>query len=285
MQPDVQLKVNYKESSSKRVPEPLSEQASAHLDMLRGIAAFAVLFEHWRSIFFVNWPEVQQKNLFLAFFYGSTKYGREAVVIFYVLSGFLIGRSVMRSVWAGRWSTRNYALHRIVRLEIVLVPALLLCWFWDSAGIRTFSPSPTYLGTIGSRVLSYNIAHLMSIRILLGNAMFLQTLLVPIFGSNNPTWSLANEFWYYVLFPCLVISLTSTFSRARRALSALFMIAVAVFIGRWMLGGFLIWLLGAVLVFLPRPHRIKNRNHSILLITACLLVSTRNHTDLCPSQD
>lgn len=23
---------------------------------------------------------------------------------------------------------------------------------------------------------------------------------VPIFGSNGPLWSLANEFWYYVLF-------------------------------------------------------------------------------------
>jgi peptidoglycan/LPS O-acetylase OafA/YrhL len=35
----------------------------------------------------------------------------------------------------------------------------------------------------------------------LGNLTFLQTIYVGIFGSNGPMWSLANEFWYYIMFP------------------------------------------------------------------------------------
>ncbi len=38
---------------------------------------------------------------------------------------------------------------------------------------------------------------------LVGNALFLQTILVPTYGDNSPLWSLANEFWYYLMFPLL----------------------------------------------------------------------------------
>jgi peptidoglycan/LPS O-acetylase OafA/YrhL len=272
MSSGAQLKLESGTQLSHRAPPPLSSQASAHLDMVRGIAALAVLFGHWRSMFFVDWAQVRQQNLFLEFFYGSSKFGHEAVVVFFVLSGYLIGRTVLRAVWADRWSAKHYAFHRLIRLELVLLPALLLCWLWDSAGIHLFSPSPTYLGTSGSTVLLSDISRLLNFRIFLGNVAFLQTLRVPCFGSDQPVWSLANEFWYYALFPCLVISLTSRFSWMRRAIAALVMVAIALFIGKWMLGGFLIWLLGVALIFLPKPHGLKNRDHSLLLMAAALFV-------------
>lgn len=240
--------------------------------MLRGIAAFVVLFGHWRNIFFVDWHQVHHQNLLLGFFYWSSKFGHEAVVVFFVLSGYLIGRTVLRSVWAGTWSLKHYAFHRLIRLELVLFPALLLCWLWDRAGIHLFSPSPTYLGTSGSSVLAYNIPSWISVHIFFGNLAFLQTILVPPFGSDNPLWSLANEFWYYALFPCLVILLTPRFSWPRRVMYALCMIAISFFIGKWMLSGFLIWLLGVALIFLPKPNRLKNKHISWLGIAAFSLI-------------
>lgn len=258
-------------TSPQAIPAPLSDQASAHLNLLRGIAAFVVLLGHWRSIFFVDWSQVHHHNLLLGVFYWSSKFGHEAVVIFFVLSGYLIGRTVLRAVWSGKWSVKHYAFHRLIRLEIVLFPALCLCWLWDSAGIHFFSPSPTYLGTGGSSVLAYNIPSWISAHIFLGNLVFLQTLRVPPFGSDNPLWSLANEFWYYALFPCLAIALTARFSWLHRAVAALFMIAISVFIGRWMLGGYLIWLLGVVLIFL-RPPTLKDRHRLPLLLAAVACV-------------
>jgi len=38
------------------------------------------------------------------------------------------------------------------------------------------------------------------------NVFFLQTITVPVYGSNSPLWSLANEFWYYLLFPLLLLA-------------------------------------------------------------------------------
>lgn len=240
--------------------------------MLRGIAAFVVLFGHWRSLFFVDWPQVHQHNLALEFFYGSAKYGHQAVVVFFVLSGYLIGRTVLRAVWAGKWSAKHYAFHRMIRLELVLLPSLLLCWMWDFTGIQIFRPSPTYMGTGGSMVLLENVSQLLNFRIFAGNAAFLQTLLVPCFGSDQPLWSLANEFWYYVLFPCMVVALTKGFSWKRRVFSAAIMIVVSLFIGKWMLGGFLIWLLGVGLIFLPRPNGLRIRHHWLFLVITFLLV-------------
>jgi peptidoglycan/LPS O-acetylase OafA/YrhL len=251
---------------------PLSSQASAHLNTLRAVAAFVVLMGHWRNIFFVDWPQVQHRNMLLALLYGSTRFGHEAVVVFFVLSGYLIGRNVLRTVWAGTWSTGQYALHRLVRLEIVLLPALCLCWFWDTAGIRMFSPSPTYMGFSGSRALSSSVPPWINLKTFLGNLVFLQGISVHTFGSNGPLWSLANEFWYYALFPCLVLLCAAHSSWFRRIVAACVMIAIALFIGKWMLAGFFIWLIGVALIFLPGPSFRKGRYHALLFAAALLLV-------------
>lgn len=272
------------DASPPPAPSVLSTQASAHLNMVRGIAAFVVLFGHWRNIFFVDWPQVRHQNLLLGFFYWSSKFGHEAVIVFFVLSGYLIGRTVLRPVWSGKWSVKHYAFHRLIRLELVLFPALCLCWFWDATGIRLFSPSPTYLGTSGSLVIAYNIQNWVKLHIFLGNLVFLQTLRVPPFGSDNPLWSLANEFWYYALFPCLVVALTPRFSWRRRIVYALCMIAIFVFIGRWMLGGYCIWLLGVVLIFLPKPARLTNRTWSLLLLASVILIVVQLALTMAPGK-
>ena len=46
-----------------------------------------------------------------------------------------------------------------------------------------------------------------SVTAFIGNMFGLQTILVPSFGGNFPLWSLANETWYYILFPLLVLVL------------------------------------------------------------------------------
>jgi peptidoglycan/LPS O-acetylase OafA/YrhL len=255
-----------------RTISPLSRQASAHLNFLRGIAAFVVLLGHWRNLFFLDWPEVQNRHFWLAPLYFATKFGHEAVVVFFVLSGFLIGRTVLRPLWSGRWSVKHYAAHRLIRLELVLVPALALCWIWDSTGLHLFTTSPFYLGTSGSSVLLYRISDWISLRTFFGNIAFLQTIRVTPFGSDAPLWSLANEFWYYVLFPCLAILLTRRFSWPKRIIAAIFMLIVAGFVGKFIFGGFFIWLLGVLLIFLPAPHRLKPFQYWLLFCGALMLV-------------
>ncbi len=66
-------------------------QRLPYLDSLRAGAAICVLVSHLRSFLFVDWPYVTNKNILLGAFYFLTGLGHEAVVVFFVLSGFFVG--------------------------------------------------------------------------------------------------------------------------------------------------------------------------------------------------
>ena len=109
--------------------------ASVHLDALRGIAAVGVCLSHLRDFFFVDYPHPAHKNLLLAAIHLVSGLRHQWVIVFFVLSGYLVGGSVLRSMALGRWSWREYLLNRLTRLYIVLVPALVLGGLLDATGI------------------------------------------------------------------------------------------------------------------------------------------------------
>src|SRR5277367_4863950 len=74
--------------------------AGAHLDLLRGAAALAVLLGHIRLHFF-------SPSSHLYYYYPDVAH--EAVMVFFVLSGYLIGRSILRAVAQNSWSLMDYA--------------------------------------------------------------------------------------------------------------------------------------------------------------------------------
>ncbi len=255
---------------------PLSSGASAHLDMFRGVAAFFVLIAHWRMLLFLDGSQLKHLNIGLLFLYWVTKLGHQAVVVFFVLSGFLVGRTVLRPIWSKTWSTKRYLVHRLTRLEVVLIPALILCWIWDAAGIHIFHSPPVYMGTAGLVVLPYNVAQTLNLHVFLGNIAFLQTVFVHTFGSDDPLWSLTNEFWYYILFPCIVICFAGGFSWIKRVIAVLLLaILVSIFWvrgGNGILAGFLVWLFGAIVAVLPPPRWPASRFRSLAMAVAIALV-------------
>ena len=78
-------------------------------------------------------------------FYFLTGLGHQAVMVFFVLSGFLVGGHVYTAVAEGRWSWPDYLIKRLTRLWIVLLPALVLTAIWDRIGI-TVTDSSMYFG-------------------------------------------------------------------------------------------------------------------------------------------
>lgn len=236
----------------------LSQSASIHLDAFRGLAAIAVLIGHARNLFLTDWVHVQHKGLMLESIYSITVFGHQAVMIFFVLSGLLVGSSVVRSIREQRWSTARYLVHRVLRLEIVLLPALLLCVFWDLTGIHFFGLGGIYGGHTQASVMGYNIRHAISLKIFWGNVAFLQSWHISVLGSDNPLWSLANEFWYYQLFPCLALLFAPRKRTMSRIIYGTLLVVIAWFIGWGLLSYFPIWLLGTAIFFLPRP-RISDR--------------------------
>lgn len=176
-----------------------------HLDAIRGAAAVAVVVGHIRGFVMVDYSEAPLRGIATSAVYLVTGLGHEAVIAFFALSGFLVGGSALQSIWRGTWSATDYIVARISRLWTVVIPALILTWCLDQIG-RYFFGFAGYDGaywTILSSGPKPDVPVSLDGLTFFGNMLFLQTIAVPVLGTNGPLWSLANEFWYYVIFICL----------------------------------------------------------------------------------
>lgn len=234
----------------------LSPTASVQLDAVRGIAALLVAASHVRSLFLASWTSLDPSwhTPALAVFYSLTALGHQAVVVFFVLSGFLVGGAAIRAAQTGRWSTADYVAARTSRLYTVVVPALALTLAADTVA-RALPGGTAWFTQPIAAFSDTPIAERSGLGTLLGNLVFLQTITVPAFGSNMALWSLANEFWYYVAFPPLLLALSSAGGR-HRLLWAGGACALWLALPAFLLVGFGVWLLGAGVAVLSARMQI-----------------------------
>lgn len=225
-------------------PNPVDKRLNC-LDLARGLAAIAVCAGHLRSFIFVDWTQIQQERTWPDhLFYFFTGLGDQAVVVFFVMSGFLVGGSIASAWENGTWSATKYSFRRIARLETVLIPALLLTLFWDCLG-KAVTNDVGYDGSLYQFINSGpSVDKSLSNDPVTfwGNITFLMTIAVPIYGTNGPLWSLANEFWYYVIFPLAWISLHG--SAIQRVVCVVTIAMIAVWLPRAILLSGTIWLFG-----------------------------------------
>ena len=149
-----------------------------YLDLVRVAAALAVLLSHVLPVFGVG-------KLFPA-------YGHDAVVVFFVLSGFVIAYACDRK----DATFFDYALSRLVRLWSVAAPALILGMvLWASL------PSPG-----GASATSWSLRGAAGSS--LANLFFLGESWagerLPPF--NGPFWSLNYEAWYYAIYAAFIFT-------------------------------------------------------------------------------
>ncbi len=230
-------------------------EASVLLDLLRGLASLLVIGTHWRNLFFVDYGMLP-RPLRLPFFpmYALTTNGHRAVVLFFILSGYLIGGSIFRSLKRDSWKWAGYLTHRLVRLWVVLLPGLLLCALFDQIGMRLNQAPLLYAGLTGNHLMGA-VAQASGWRVMLANALFLQDIWSPTFGSDTPLWSLSYEFWYYILFPLAWIAVSVRAPLWRRAVLLVLFVLCAWFVRGGILASFPLWLMGVLLCWArPAPN-------------------------------
>src|SRR5437868_2521206 len=116
-------------------------------------------------------------------------YGSEAVIVFFVLSGFVISYTAKNK----HPDFRDYALSRLARLWSVMIPALGLTCILDVIGqhlsYAAYSPLVHYSAIKWLAAILANLIFL---------DQFWSFSIWP--GTNGPFWSIAFEFWYYAIF-------------------------------------------------------------------------------------
>lgn len=154
------------------LPYSISRQESIYLDFVRALAAFFVILDHAPTLF--DLP-------------GLPRWGHQAVVVFFVLSGYVI----CNVADTRETDARSFLIARLARLWSVLVPAMVLTVVCDVTG-RYWGHNPWAYAEV-----PYN-APLVRVGAVLGFLSESWVSIQPL--SNGVVWSLCAEFWYYILF-------------------------------------------------------------------------------------
>jgi peptidoglycan/LPS O-acetylase OafA/YrhL len=227
--------------------------SSVHLNAIRGAAALVVLLGHTKSLFFSSLTTSSVTSQ-AANYIGSgsrATVGEEAVIIFFVLSGYLVGGSVIRTVQNGTWSWKNYLFKRITRLWVVLIPALLLGISLDLLGMHLFGSATSIYAGHAPSLVPDDVSARLGWKVIAANAVFLQGILAPTAGTNNSLWSLTYEWWYYLQFPLLFLAFSKTVRPTIRVVYLALVLGSAFFVGKEIVIYFPTWLLGAAVAALP----------------------------------
>ncbi len=147
------------------------------LDAIRGFAAFYVVIHHLVAFS----PELRSRLSSVG--YLPFRFGQEAVILFFLLSGFVVAASV-----GGRhFVVRDYIEKRVVRIYPLFLFSLLISFL-----LCSHLPAKIELHT--------------DLKTLVGNLLMWQDLSnkpgnrVSVYAGNDPLWSLSYEFWFYALY-------------------------------------------------------------------------------------
>lgn len=224
---------------------PLSQALNA----MRWMAALAVVLTHLDNrIFEPHSAPGGLSGYYLWLF--SVGFAHKAVILFFVMSGWLVGGKVLKEVIDGRdVNLSKYFFDRLSRLWIVLLPAVVLTYLLDGLGYQLAAGPAIYELAEPNRTPAALVC----------NMLFLQTIVCPEIGTNGALWSLANEFWYYALWPLLLAPFVK-FRSVRVRWSLFFAgctLCVALLFQRFgiynVVPYFAIWAIGAFARVLPAP--------------------------------
>lgn len=219
-----------------------------NLDHLRWIAAFAVVFQHARSLVMIDYhPDA---GLMAKALYFATGFSHQAVVIFFVLSGYLVGGAAIRLIReSNEDQRRRFALDRFVRIFIVLLPALALTGL-----VALLSPPVPVIasGTWGSDIP--DAVATSSATAWIGTSFLVNEILTRTTPYNGALWSLAYE-WSYYVFAAAAIFVANIDRRAIPvALYAVVLFVLCAFLAPMMLAMGLLWLAGAAASCIKGPR-------------------------------
>ena len=201
----------------------LLRSVSPSLDLLRGVAALSVVLYH------AAWHRLDAGLLGFM----TPMLGHSAVVVFFVLSGFVIAATTPPEQPA-----LDYAIKRIARVYSVALPAVLLIMLLNYVS-QLVGVTPPDAYELGKPIGYFGLSMLFA-----GDAW---SLAISAFGIG-PYWSLNYEVWYYVIFGVAV------FTRGAARIAAV--AAVLLLVGPKIAILFPVWLTGAGVCALSRRRTL-----------------------------
>lgn len=233
---------------------------TAFLDGLRGLASLYVLLHHARYVLhegysdgYLKHPDsysaIERTALYAL---SGFRWGHEAVLFFFVLSGFVIHLRYARQRIEkpqSEFDTIAFLRRRLRRLYPPLVAAIAVTFAIDSIGQAMHLP--IYAGDTPYRLINAWVHPDLRLETLAGNLAFLMECYVPCYGTNAPLWSLKFEWWFYALYPAVWIVARRSVFVATIAIGGLKLLSLyptlcPLRLAQQVFGMLLVWWIGAL---------------------------------------
>ncbi|WP_347453617.1 acyltransferase [Acinetobacter thermotolerans] len=231
----------------------LSAEFSLQLESLRGVSAIVVLFSHCFQAFIAPFDVTLYSWIRL--------FGQAAVMMFFALSGYLIGTSIQQNIQNnGQFDLRHYVRQRCHRILPPFLFALVLT-------VLLYLLAP-FLFSSQSHQFEHNFG--MMIRTdyslewenLLSSLLFLNGFVTPTLSANAPLWSLSYEVWFYVLAGFLPFLRNSVLAQA----SFILVLVILSLLNPQFLIYFLLWLSAFSSSFQQVQQYLLNHLSSLKLV-------------------
>ena len=231
------------------VPAPLDRPFSVYLDLVRFLAALAVVLMHVRQGELVLGPGADL----------LTMLGREAVMAFFVLSGFVIAYTSDTR----RPSLRDYVVARCARIYSVALPVLVLAF------VCAWLLGPHLDQRIDKAYQLYRPWLYIPFHLQFLGELWTLSEVPPLLG---PWWSLNYEVWYYVLFGA------ACYLRGARRMLALSLLLAIMGVKLWLL--LPVWLAGVWLYRWQARHTLPLHWARAGWVASLLLLAAYEASDL-----
>lgn len=167
-----------------------------------------------------------------------------AVMVFFVLSGFLIGKSLTRNIHQNNiLNISSYLIDRFNRIYPPLIFSLIIvgvlyfiapyCFVTNSL---EFTASDQYLARQSFEITLSSV---------LSSAFFLNGFIGETISVNGPLWSLSYEVWYYIIAALMLKS-----SKLGYAIATALLVIILGFLNTDFIVHSVIWFLGLLLCIL-----------------------------------
>lgn len=149
------------------------------LDTFRFLSAFLVMLTHLRFYCFTNYGglNTESKTIFTKVLFFLTNLGNDAIIVFFVISGFLVGGKTIEKIANHEdISAKSFAIKRIVRIVLPLFAVLVINTIFN---IIQGIPNDWYR--------------------IIGNLLCLQGAFVNPEPGVGVLWTMSYIVWFYVL--------------------------------------------------------------------------------------
>lgn len=208
-------------------------------DFARGISAQAVVLGHALNIFVPGIFMVPGQRVFYIQSF--------AVVIFFVLSGYLITSAVLKKRSHAGFTFGNYLMDRVARVVYPLLPAVALIVAFDFLVFQGSRRLPFITIDLSPQAIAGSFTMLFNHPVLQEVAVRTSTSWIDVgpVGTGAPLWSVTAEWWIYVAFGILALIVLSG-KRMGILRVALLLFAIAVPVGYMAHGSYesLAWIIG-----------------------------------------